>query len=438
MQTFESWLADNHEHLKPFVAFLESHGADVERTINTLYASGYWGRKVMFPARAATSEDSEDGSNPSIFLPYEVSFHDWVVTLKQEDLSLTAEDLLQRWPRMLSRQASNLSATLAVLRAALPDALEFNRVIKRVPQLVGAAPMALQHRMMKLQMALEGNLDKYIGSAPHLLTARLDDIFANIRLVREYSRSGKEFSSYLNNNAKSLTRAPIRLASSSTAVIKALKEILPPGIDAVEIVKSKPQLLLVRSSWLSKRWNVIKEYSRKHPAWDQELSQLITNASAVPASEISGGSREHHHTHHNEVSESSSTPPKWTENLEPSEFALDDSPGDPLTDAPTKDLQLSREVFRARGAYSSVADILRIEPRRVQRLDYILEEYPEEADQLSFAATLTVALRKFQNRFPYFQEWNNRKAEEHRLQRKAVQLARAEGDEIGIEEEKQE
>lgn len=434
MQTLEYWLSRNREHLQPFLNFLARHGADAERTVTSLYKAGFWGRKVMFERRSEGEEhvDVQDQTDDATQMnssipPYEEVFNEWAEALKREDLPLTAEDMLTRWPRMLSRTPTNLSGTVAVLRAAIPDEAEFNSVMERVPYLVGTPPIALQNRLLKLQLALEGNLQKLIVSCPRLLVGSLDDIFGNLRVLREYSRSGKEFKSFLHTSADTLTRMPRKLEAASRYVIESLEETLPQGVDAKELVKAKPQLLLVKANWLSKRWNALQETSLRHSTWEKEFAGLISDASSLSASEISsGGLTEVDNTLIDDIATISTSTrpptavPEWTETVEPSELGLHTPENHIFEVRNQKEQRVSREVMNARRAYSALGEALWMDPWRLQRLDYLIEEEPDQVDQVSFIATITVPLNKFKQRFPGFDDWLKRqRAAEHEQRMRA-------------------
>jgi hypothetical protein len=440
IQTLESWLNKHKEDLQPFLAFLQRHGADQTLIVAHLYRAGYWGRKVMLPPtndestrKIAIELENQDieTSNDIQHLPFEKLFSDWQIALKKEDVHLTASDLLQRWPGMLTRPPTNLGTRLAILRAALPEdaGVDVQDLIRRAPMILGIAPLEMQKRLLKLQLVTEGEIQHMLVSCPMLLANSLDDIFSNLRLVREYSRSAREFKSFLHTSASAIEHRPSYLQNVVASTRRALAQVLPPGIDAVELIKAKPQLLLIRNAWYRQRWEAIEDAVQLVDEWKEECKSLLQHCAAMPA-----------RFKDTLLSSSFSSPgdflsplppPEWIHkdmdpkslgvNLNQPKPVLQDiweldtrSTDDNLNDTvENEDDDATIEAVRnGCKAYSALGEALWMNPWRIQRLEYMAEQVPIEAARVSFVSAMAVTLEQFEERFPEFHDWVKSKQEE--------------------------
>ena len=381
---------------------------------------------------------------PEIEIPiFEVVFSRWQAALKREpSIEFRAEQLLLRWPLMLSRQPTEVGATLAVLSGALPRGTNITQMLYDVPQLIGIPPMALQHRLVSLQIATEGGLQQLLVACPRLMTFDLSSIFSNLRLIREYSRSSREFRSFLYVNPDALVRPKHFLAGAATAVLYRLRSVLQPlGIDAVQVVKAKPHLLLVRASWLPQRWDVLYEMTQSVPHWQEEMEGLIKDAAAgstlLNSSSNSSGSSSDSAARasgstvdkFNSEKRSSVQPPAWVEDadLDPHSLGLNrENPKERNknslsssevtdTDSATFEKEGNNDdvgdadiLHKAHVAFSALGEALYMRPWRIERLQYLAAEAPEEAANVSFVSVMAVNLDTFQQRFPGFDDWKNK------------------------------
>jgi len=432
IQTLESWFTKHKQELQPFLAFLQHHGADQRHTVAELYNAGYWGRKIMLPP---TSEDEDD---------FQQLFSDWEYALKKEDVHLTAADLLHRWPCMLTRQPFKLveegekkeskkimilGTTLATLRAALPEdgSADIQDLIRKAPMILGVAPLEMQKRLVKLQFATEREAGRMLVSYPMLLTNPLDDIFSNLRLVREYSRSPREFKSFLYTSAAAVGKRPFHLLKYSIKIRRVLERVLPPGVNAVELIKAKPQLLLVRVAWLRQRWEAIEDAVQLMDEWKEEFRNLVEDCAAMPASSTHKAS-----SSFSDDILSLSPPPEWIDkDMDPKSLGvklnqtkskieeirqLDEDSSEESTDnnetLEDEDDTIDEAVRDGRKAYSALSEALYMRRWRIQRLEYMAEQVPEEAARVSFVSAMAVTLEQFEERFPEFHDWEIRKQEE--------------------------
>ncbi|KAG7672345.1 hypothetical protein NADE_001842 [Nannochloris sp. 'desiccata'] len=453
-ETLESWFTKHRQDLQPFLTFLHRHGADQTRTVAELYTAGYWGRTVMLPPThngkddtstkkapiGLKNEDSDVNNNaqPQLF---EKLFSEWADALEKEDVHLTAADLLQRWPRMLTRQPFKLGTTLAVLRAALPEdgSADVQDLIEKAPRILGIAPLEMQKRLLKLHLATEGEIQRMLVYNPLLLTHSLDNIFSNLRLVREHSRSAREFKSFLYTSPLAIGRPPRILQKSASIVRASLEKVLPHGVDAVEVIKAKPQLLLVKSAWLVQRWESIEDAVQLMDEWKEEFRNLVKDCADMPSS-----------TNDSTTSFSSTlsslfermgdgtddipspSPPEWIhKDMDPHSLGVHSEKSRPKMkeiwelDEDTREESADNHdtveneegatieaVRKGRKAYSALGEALWMRPWRIQRLEYMAEQAPEEAARVSFVSAMAVTLEQFEERFPEFYDWVKGKQEE--------------------------
>ena len=73
---------------------------------------------------------------------------------------------------------------------------------------------------------------------------------------------------------------------------------------------------------------------------------------------------------------------------------------------------------RGRTAYSALSEALWMRPWRIQRLEYMAEQVPEEASRVSFVSAMAVTLEQFEERYPEFNDWVAMKQEESEYYRK--------------------
>jgi hypothetical protein len=387
---------------------------------------------------ASDESDNDDNNNneQSELLPFEQLFSEWAKALKKEDVHLTAEDLLSYWPQMLTRPPKKLGTTLAVLRAALPEGTDIQCLLENSPRILGTAPLVLQNRLIKLQLATDGELQRMIVQAPSILTIPLDSVFANLRLVREHSRSAREYKSFLYTSASAIVRPPRYLQQASTAVRRGLERVIPDTMDAVELIKAKPQLLLVRGSWLGQRWRAIEEAVCLVDEWKEELENLIKDASSMPSSRTRTSSTTNdpltilfERLGDGSDDIPSPPPPDWIhKDMDPHSLGVNahqqstkvkeiwelDEDSDDLDDnnEGEEGILPPQVVLKGRKAYSALGEALWMRPWRIQRLEYMAEQVPEEATQVSFISAMAVTLEQFEERFPEFHDWVKMKQEE--------------------------
>jgi hypothetical protein len=445
LQTLESWFTKHKQDLQPFLTFLHRQGADQTRTVAELYTAGYWGRTVMLPPTnngkygkstretpiGLENEDIEVNNNaqPQLF---EKLFSEWTDALEKEDVHLTAADLLRLWPRMLTRQPFKLGTTLAVLRAALPEdgSADVQDLIKKAPRILGIAPLEMQKRLLKLHLATEGELQRMLVYDPMLLTHSLDSIFSNLRLVREHSRSAREFKSFLYTSPLAIGRPPKFLQKSASKVRESLKKVLPHSVEAVEVIKAKPQLLLVRSAWLGELWEAIEDAVQLMNEWKEELKKLVDDCAGMPARSKDGTTTSSLSSLFERMGDGTddipSLPsPEWIQkdmdphslgvHLEQSKpkineiWELDDDAREESTEnkdtVENEDDATFEAVRKGHKAYSALGEALWMRPWRIQRLEYMAEQAPEEAARVSFVSAMAVTLEQFEERFPEFHDW---------------------------------
>jgi hypothetical protein len=363
---------------------------------------------------------------------FEENFADWADMLKKEDVHLTAGDLLLLWPGMLTRIPVNMGTTLAILRAALPQdgSVDIQQVIKKAPRILGTNPVELQKRLVKLQLATEGELQHMIPGAPMVLTLPLDGVYGNLRLVKEHSRSSREYKSFLHTSPSAIARPVKYLQTAASVIRKHLKEVLPPGVDPVEVIKAKPQLLLVRGTWLAQRWEAIEEAVQLLDEWKEEFNSLIEDARAMSSA-------------HDTTSSSTTTTsspllervgdgsdaipsppaPEWaTKDLDPRSLGVLAQQQEQKAQESSQEFNENEEngssgdqneiLMKGRIAYSALGEALWMRPWRIQRLEYMAEQFPEEATTVSFISAMAVTLEQFEERYPEFSEWVHMKQEE--------------------------
>lgn len=396
MQSLEVWLEKHNEALIPFRNFLKKHDADEQRTIAFLYKIGYWGHRTML--HKATTPDGG--------YMHEQAFKEWTEALAVEDVPISAPELIKQWPGMLARPASNLPSTFAILKAAIPNEDDLRFVLNKVPKALGHTPLSLQNRLLKLQLATAGELKDLLVTNPRLLELKLEDILSNVRLLRQNSRSLMIFKQLLEHRPDLATWRPHDLERRLRGACAALTNVLPQGINPEEVIKAKPLLFLLKPGMLTDRWTFIQEATQLLPQWAEELQTIVDHATSMPAGntldpKVSGAGGE-------------SAGPLVPES--PRDLGVGTAPlpvNVPGNEEFVFDSELegesesmfSEEQRAGRKAYSAISEMLWTRERRLQRLRYLAQELPEEAETMSFLSVLLVSLERFQRRFPYFWRW---------------------------------
>lgn len=357
-------------------------------------------------AAAAAAGEPEAEPEPT---PYESAFAAWEAALALEGVPMSADDMLRQWPTMLVRSPAGMPTVMAVLRAAVPDA---NAVVAASPSLLAASPLQLQTRLVQLHLAAEGELPGMLAAEPRLLTRPPHAILSNLRAVRALSRSSREFRSFLRTDPEALCARPGKVRAGAAAATRAVRRALPSGVDPAAVIAAKPQLALVRGSWLAQRWRGLCAEAEAVDEWQRQLDSLVAAAAGEgPVETVEGGVPSAPAWIH------ASTDPKALGIVAEEEDAAADADGD--GDEPV----LSEAEHRSRRAYSALGEALLMKPWRVQRLQYLVEaEGPEGAGAVSLIGALTVQLEQFLEAYPGFEEWlQEREAaaeEEDRWQRR--------------------
>lgn len=419
-QYIDEWQADNREQLRPFIQFLYNHGitspTHQQRIISTLFTHRHGPDLMLQPTlfesrfeawKEAIATVQQDAQEQEDVLPIDI-----------------AEGMLHTWPTMLTithPSATTIASNLAILKAAFAgdddDTYEYDQqfdeyqsfhttpasmvldVITRFPKILGVPSLELQKRIVKLHLATEGALPRLLHSTPKVLVANIDHILANLRLIRSYSRTGREFQSFLTTNPSILLYPSRKLSTSARHALEALRSVVPPGVDAWHIICAKPQLLLVRGSWMRERWGGLEEAIVSVPAWKEQMGDMIQQAKSWSSSVYAS-------TH------PVTTAPSWVtgSSTDPKVLGI----GSFITQEPinTHDTIEHEESSNdssgglSRRAYSALGEALHMKPWRLQRLEYLKETLSEEEiGKIGFVAALAVTLDQFQQRFPEFEGW---------------------------------
>ena len=340
---------------------------------------------------------------------HEQAFKEWSEALALEDVPISAPELIKQWPGMLSRPASNLPSTFAILKAAIPNDDDLRFVLNKVPKALGHTPLSLQNRLLKLQLATAGELKDLLVTNPRLLELKLEDILSNVRLLRQNSRSLMIFKQLLEHRPDLATWRPHDLERRLRGACTALANVVPQGLNPEEVIKAKPLLFLLKPGMLIDRWTFIQEATQRLPQWAEELQTVVDHATAMPAGNAQGTLDPKHASAGGEsagplvpelpqdLGIGTATSPV---NVPGNEEFVFDSESEAESEA-----MFSEEQRAGRKAYSAISEMLWTRERRLQRLRYLAQELPEEAGTMSFLSVLLVSLERFQRRFPYFWRW---------------------------------
>lgn len=393
IQPFNVWVDKHWEALEPLRSFLSSHGAPIWKTLAALYSVGYWGRLILEDSLQLTKEKQGDDAPLPRWI---VSFEAWDAALAAENLPFSAGDLIRAWPTMLARSTDDVSSTLAILREAIPNPEDLYWVIQAAPKVLGHGAAALQHRLVRLQMVLVGELEDILVKNPKVLETRLAIILDNIRLLRESSRSITLFQAFIRARPDVLTWDSVNLKNTLKKTLGALSTIFPAEINSREVIKAKPSVLLLDGSQFGQRWASLEEIARAVPTWQDELDLILADAATGTPAEGEN-----------------SVVDEVMVNLEKGAF-------DPLSfglKTPTAESEPVNDESQeshgtgnlaARRAYSALAELVWSHERRHERLQYLMEELPEECANVSLLSVIVVEIERFERRFPDFQEWRTR------------------------------
>jgi hypothetical protein len=382
------------------------------------------------PTTGGSDADStEQQSEERELFPFEIMFSNWADVLKREDVHITAATVLSRWPEMLARPPRHTGTVLAVLRTILPD--DVQDLISKQPKILGLDPIELEGRLLKLSLVTEGELQRMIAAVPKLLTCNLEDIFGNLRLVREHSRSTREFKSFLHTSPSAFARIPKFLQKATTVTRQSLEKALPPGVDAGEMIKAKPQVMLINPKYLTMRWRAIEDAVQLIDEWKEEYSNLVQDARDMPPSKDTTSILPALFERLGDGTDSIlyPPPPEWLhKDMDPHSLGVNGSQrqsstvrenikgiwefvdGEQEKESDGEDDNNDRgnsndAVRQGRKAYSALSEALWMRPWNIQRLIYLAEQVPEEASRVSFVSAMAVTLERFEERFPEYDDW---------------------------------
>jgi len=406
-QNLEQWLASKGDALEPFKAFLRKHGVDADKAVAALFASGYSARRVMFAKSSPQGKgalrplghgtdmegEAEAPSAVAAAAPWEASFAAWSEVLRAEDLPHSFPDLLGRCTALLARDPAKAPATIATLRETLLNDDMLHQLIGQTPRMLGEDPLALQRRLVTLQVACAGDLHPLLQREPKLLSTKLDDVLANIRLLREHCRSQDDFRELVLLRPDLLVYRPRHLAGMVAAVKRALSSALGESIDPLAIVRCRPQLMTIPHPALTKRWSSLTQIASTVPQWQEELDSMLQDAALAPKPATSA--------------EPASAPPAWV-GLAPDQVPVGvklDPPANPQETAEGQDVVDSEQEAPGEWGCESIADALYVPPMKYSRLRYLAEVMPDKAGDISFLDGMLVGWKRFARRFPEFDAW---------------------------------